>query len=87
MHEMTLMNDLVAKIQAVARDAGVDRVTRVKVTIGAYAHISEDHFREHFVDGTRGTVAENAKLEVVMNPDTEDPRAQEIVLDEIDVPE
>lgn len=85
MHEMSLLNDLLARIDATARDNGATHVTRVKVTLGAYSHISADHFREHFEAGVVGTVAEGAVLEVVENPDTADPRAQEIVLDEIDV--
>ncbi len=85
MHEMSLLNDLLARIDATARQAGSDRVTRVKVTLGAFSHISAAHFREHFEAGVRGTVAEGARLEIVENPDTEDPRAQEIVLDELDV--
>jgi hydrogenase nickel incorporation protein HypA/HybF len=85
MHEMSLMNDLMAKIQDVARSEGASRVSGVRVTLGAYAHISAEHFREHFKQGARGTLAEGARLDVRESDDTKDPRAQEIVLESIDV--
>ena len=85
MHEMSLMNNLLAKIEQVANENKATRVSKVCVTIGALAHISEDHFREHFVEGTTGTLAENAELVVTMNDDINDPNAQEILLTSIDV--
>ena len=68
-----------------ARDEGACAVTRVAVTLGAYAHISPEHFREHFEQGARDTLAATARLEITQSTDTTDPRAQEIILDAIDV--
>lgn len=85
MHEMSLINDLLRKINAIAAQQKAERVVGVGVRIGALAHISADHFREHFVDGVRGSIAENARLDVEMNEDTADPLAQSIVLTRIDV--
>lgn len=85
MHEMSLMSDLMRKIKEVAHQEDATRVTRVAVTLGAYAHISADHFREHFEQGARDTLAAGAQLDVTESEDTTDPRAQEIVLDTIDV--
>lgn len=85
MHEFSLMADLMRKIEQVAADNGAERVTRVRVWLGALSHITPEHFREHFEDGTRGTVAEGAELEVETSDDEADPEAQQIVLRSLDV--
>lgn len=85
MHEMTLLRDLLRKIDEVAARERAERVVGVKVRIGALAHISGPHFREHFEHATRGHVAEGAELDVVESRDASDPMAQEIVLESIEV--
>jgi hydrogenase nickel incorporation protein HypA/HybF len=85
MHEMSLMRDLLRKIDTLAAEQNAQRVTAVGVRIGALAHISAEHFREHFIDGTRGSIADNARLDIDMNDDTADPLAQSIVLTHIEV--
>jgi len=85
MHEFSLMANLLRKIERVARDNDARRVTSVTVRLGALSHISAEHFREHFVEGVRGTVADGASLEVETSDDTADPNAQEILLRRIAV--
>lgn len=85
MHEFSLMADLLSKIEQVATDNNADRVTRVRVWLGAFSHITPEHFREHFEDGVKGTVAEGAELEVESSDDENDPEAQQIRLQSIDV--
>jgi len=85
MHEMSLMRDLLRKISRVAEEQNAARVVGVGVRIGALAHISADHFREHFVDGVRGSLAEGARLDIETSADTADPQAQSIVLTRIEV--
>lgn len=85
MHEFSLMADLMRKIEQVAADNNADRVTRVRVWLGALSHITPEHFREHFEDGTRGTVAEGAELEVETSDDETHPEAQQILLRSLDV--
>jgi hydrogenase nickel incorporation protein HypA/HybF len=85
MHEMSLMNDLLAKIEQIAKENNSGKVSKVCVTIGALAHISEDHFRDHFTEGTTGTIAEGAELSVAVNEDINDPNARDILLTSIDV--
>lgn len=85
MHEMSLMNNLLAKIEQIAKENNSNKVSKVCVTIGALAHISADHFREHFVEGASGTIAEGAELFVIMNEDINDPNAQDILLTSVDV--
>jgi hydrogenase nickel incorporation protein HypA/HybF len=89
MHERALMNDLMREIEEVARAGGATRVTRVSVRIGALAHFTPEHFREHFADASHGTLAEGAAVDAVLEDDLDDPRAAGVVLEslEVEVPE
>lgn len=85
MHEAHLMRDLMARIEAVAAAEGAARVTRVSVWLGALAHMSEAHFAEHFREGSAGTLADGAALDVTLSEDTTHPSAQDILLRSIEV--
>lgn len=85
MHELSLVSDLMKKINRLAAQQNARRVVGVKVRLGALAHISPSHFREHFVEGARGTIAEGARIEVELSRDTSDENAQDILLDSIEV--
>jgi hydrogenase nickel incorporation protein HypA/HybF len=85
MHEFSLMADLLRKIEQVAADNGASRVVKVRVWLGALSHITPEHFREHFEDGVRGTVADGAELEVETSDDESHPEAQQILLKSLDV--
>lgn len=85
MHEFSLMADLLRKIEQLAKDADADRVTAVKVRLGALSHITPDHFREHFEEAIAGTVAEGAMLDVERCEDEHDPNAQDILLESVDI--
>jgi hydrogenase nickel incorporation protein HypA/HybF len=89
MHERALMTDLMREIEDVARSGGATGVTRVSVRLGALSHFTSEHFREHFVDASRGTLAEGAVVEAVLADDLDDPRAAGVVLEslEVEVPE
>jgi len=80
MHEAHLMTDLLHKIEGVARDGGGARVVGVEVWLGALCHISAGHFREHFERETTGTLAEGAKLSLLVSDDLQHPQAQDMVL-------
>lgn len=85
MHERALMNDLMREIDAVARADGAGRVTRVSVRLGALSHFTPEHFREHFADASRGTLAEGAAVDAVLGEDLDDPRAAGVVLESVEV--
>jgi len=87
MHEMGLMNDLLAKIRKIAADHNAEAVAKVEVRLGALAHISESHFKEHFVHGSRGTLAEGAELVVRLDTDIHAAGAQDILLERVEVVE
>lgn len=85
MHEHALMNDLMRKIEAEAVASGGGRVTRISVKLGALSHFTPEHFREHFEDASRGTIAEGAAVEAEVRTDPTEPEAQGVVLKSIDV--
>ena len=77
------MDDLMAKILAVADAEGGARVTRIAVWLGALSHFTPEHFREHFDDAARGTLAEGAHVGATLDDDLTDPRAQGVVLESV----
>jgi hydrogenase nickel incorporation protein HypA/HybF len=84
MHELSLIQDLLHKIEQVAREHQATQVTGVTVRLGALTDLSADHFREHFETAAVGSLAEGATLEVEVDTDTEDPNAQDILLVSLD---
>jgi hydrogenase nickel incorporation protein HypA/HybF len=85
MHERALMRDVMARIETLAREEGASRVTRVDVRLGALSHFTPDHFREHFEDASRGTLAEGALLTATLAEDVGDPRADGVVVESVEV--
>ena len=89
MHERALMNDLMREIEGVARADGAMRVTKIEVRLGALSHFTPEHFREHFVDASRGTLADGAEVAATLGTSIDDPKAAGVVLEsvEVEVPE
>lgn len=87
MHEMSLMRDLLKKIKTISEREQAKRVVRVSVKLGALSHISPDHFREHFVEESHGTLAEGAMLDIEASNDVHDPQAQDILLKDVEIEE
>jgi hydrogenase nickel incorporation protein HypA/HybF len=87
MHESSLMAGLMRRIEEVANREGAKKVLGVSVKLGALSHMSPDHFREHFVVASSGTIAEGAELKIEIQGDINDPHAQEILLDSVEVAE
>lgn len=85
MHEKAVMDDLVREIESVARAEGAHRVTRVRVRLGALSHFTPEHFREHFEDAARGTLAEGAAVEAEAAGDPTEPGAQGVLLESVDL--
>ena len=85
MHEKAVMDRLVRAVEESAREEGAGRVTRVRVRLGALSHFTPAHFREHFADASRGTLAEGAEVEAELATDPTAPEAQGVLLESIDV--
>ncbi len=84
MHELSLIQDLLQKIEQVAQEHQATKVTGVAVRLGALTHLSADHFREHFEEAAVGSLMEGATLEIEVDTDIEDPNAHDILLMSVD---
>jgi hydrogenase nickel incorporation protein HypA/HybF len=72
-------------MRAIEDAAGGQQVTRIRVRLGALSHFTPEHFREHFEDASRGTVAEGAEVEAELATDPTEPDAQGVRLESVDV--
>jgi hydrogenase nickel incorporation protein HypA/HybF len=84
-HEQTLIRDVMAYIDEVARAEGASRVTGIRVRLGALSHLTPQHFRAHFEDAARGTVAEGATVEAEVVGDATSATAHEVVVESVEV--
>jgi hydrogenase nickel incorporation protein HypA/HybF len=87
MHDQALMRDLVRRIVGVAESEGATGVTKVSVRLGALSHFTPEHFCEHFCDSSRGTIAEGAIVDAVLETSATAPNAQGVVLESVEVEE
>jgi hydrogenase nickel incorporation protein HypA/HybF len=87
MHETALVRDVVRRINELARATNARRVTGAKVWLGAFSHVSAEHFREHFAVEARNTLADGATLEIEMSADPDDPHAQHVLLESVNLDE
>ena len=85
MHEERLMQDLVRKLEDVARSNGVDHLAGFTVWIGGLSHLTEEQLRGRFPLAARGTAADGARIRVDRSTDLADPRAQGVVLVSVDL--
>jgi hydrogenase nickel incorporation protein HypA/HybF len=79
------MADLMRKITTLAEAQQASKVTVVHISLGALSHISPDHLRLHFMYAAKGTVAEDARLDIDARTDITEPLALDIRLDSIEV--
>jgi hydrogenase nickel incorporation protein HypA/HybF len=79
------MDDLVRKVLAVAAAEQASSVARIRVRLGALSHFTPGHFVEHWVDATRGTIAEEAEVDATLDEDLTGEAAQGVVLESVEV--
>lgn len=85
MHEKYLLNDLINKVEAVAAENGATSVTSLRVWLGALSHFRAPHFRTHFQEASRHTVAHNARLDIEESDDIHHTDAQRVRLVALEV--
>ncbi len=85
MHESGIVRDLIKRLEGAARDAGARRVSAVDVWLGALSQFSPAHFREHFDDEARGTLAQGAQLNIDASTDPMHPDSQSVMIRSIDL--
>lgn len=87
MHEHSLMKNLFGKIEEIANNLNAKKVLKVHIKLGALAHISPEHFQEHFDEMRNDSIAKDAKVVITTSTDINDPQAQDITLLSIEIPE
>jgi hydrogenase nickel incorporation protein HypA/HybF len=85
MHEEALLRDLRRKLEEISRNENVDRITRVRIRLGALCHVSPESLRGRWSLLVADSRAAGAALEVERAADPHDPRAQDVVLVEVGV--
>jgi len=85
MHEQALMRDVMRKVEQVAVDGGAVRVVRISVRLGPLSHFTPEHFREHFVDASRGTIAEGAEVDAAIDGEITGELARDVVLEDVEI--
>ena len=87
MHETALVRDVVRRIDDLARATSARRVTGAKVWLGALSHLAAEHFHTHFAIEARDTLAAGAILDIEVSEDPDDPHAQDVRLESVDLDE
>lgn len=85
MHETGIVKDLVHRVEKAATQACARRVSGVHVWIGALSQFSAEHFRSHFEDESRGTLAQGALLQIEVSTDERHPSALQVVVKSVDL--
>lgn len=80
MHDRAVMDDLLREISHVVRREGATRVRRLRVTLGALANMTPEHFREHLEAVAPDTPVEGAEIQCDCATDPGAPGAQGIRL-------
>jgi hydrogenase nickel incorporation protein HypA/HybF len=73
MHKLSLMVDLMRKLDTIARAQHPAKIVDVTFKLGALAHVSAQHLREHFVQACRATPLESARLVIEISTDLSEP--------------
>lgn len=85
MHEEALLRDLMSKVEEIGETHPGERIGRIRLWVGALAHLSEPQIRERWTMVCRGTRAEGSRLEIEVSNDLHHPRATGIVLKDLDL--
>ena len=68
MHEMTLTSSILDLLQTQARQQHFSMVKRIRLEVGALVHFEPEALQFNFNLASRGTLAEGAVLEIVIQP-------------------
>ncbi len=68
MHEVSLIENVIALVEQQRTDDPFIRVTRIKLTLGALGPAAPDALRFCFEAVTTGTIAEGSRLEIELVP-------------------
>ena len=83
MHEHSLLKNLLGKVQQLSAAENKTPVV-VNLQLGALAHISAGHLREHWQQAVAATPLQSVALHIRELSDTNHPQAQDIVLESLE---
>lgn len=83
MHEQSLLKDLLSKINQLSAIEDKPLIA-VNIQLGALAHISAEHLREHFEWAVKGTPLQSVTVNIREISDINHPQAQEIILESLE---
>jgi hydrogenase nickel incorporation protein HypA/HybF len=70
MHETHLIEPLIKGMSEHAKKEGAKVITKVRLKVGMLTGVKEESFRETFKLLSKGTMLENARLEITFFPGT-----------------
>lgn len=85
MHELSMIADLIEKVESLARENSATKVVAIDVSVGALAGIEPDHLREHFETESAGTLAEGAQLRISVSEDPAAPESHSLLLQSVEL--
>jgi len=68
MHEMHILNDLLADLKKLAAENHAGKVTKVFLVMGDFTEINEEILCHYFKEHGKGTVLEAAELHIEKSP-------------------
>jgi hydrogenase nickel incorporation protein HypA/HybF len=84
-HERAVTATVIDRVLELADRERASAVTCIRVRLGPLSHFTPGHFREHFEDAARGTIAEGAAVEAVVSSDTTAGDADAVVLESVEL--
>lgn len=70
MHETHLIEPIIKGISEHAKKEGAQAVTKVHIKVGVLTGVKEESFKETFAMLAKGTMLENARIELTFFPGT-----------------
>ena len=64
MHEMHLLNDLLADLIKAGENNQAKKITKVYLRMGSFTEINEEILRHFFGEKAKGTIAEGAEISI-----------------------
>jgi Zn finger protein HypA/HybF involved in hydrogenase expression len=87
MHEYSLLTDLMRKINLMAHENPGMKAVEVRIRLGARCGVSPAALKKEFKYLTRGTIAEHAQLDIESAHNQNDPWAEDIRLEAVELEE
>ncbi len=79
------IEELISKIEEHVEENDANKAVEVRLKIGALADVDVEDFRDAFAEALIGTVADGARINIVISKNRDDADAGDIVLTNIEV--